>query len=157
MSYGRAADGTRTAKRGGGGLVTALRSLVQYHEVTWIASAITEEDRAVAGETLEETARDGSPHRLHLVAHDRQAYDWYYNVVANPMLWFVQHLLWELPYAPRIDAAFIAPGLRLCRCECELWARSTRGSSERPTLPCSSMATSTWLHAWCVSASRKPR
>jgi trehalose 6-phosphate synthase len=22
------------------------------------------------------------------------------------MLWFVQHLLWELPYAPRIDAAF---------------------------------------------------
>ena len=106
VSYGRAADGTRTAKRGGGGLVTALRSLVQYHDVTWIASAITEEDRAVAGETLEETARDGSPYRLRLVAHDRQAHDWYYNVVANPMLWFVQHSLWELPYAPRIDAAF---------------------------------------------------
>src|SRR6266850_2933107 len=106
VSYGRAADGTRTAKRGGGGLVTALRSLVQYHDVTWIASAITEEDRAVAGETLEETARDGSPYRLRLVAHDRQAYDWYYNVVSNPMLWFVQHSLWELPYAPRIDAAF---------------------------------------------------
>jgi len=106
VSYGRAADGTRTAKRGGGGLVTALRSLVQYHDVTWIASAITEEDRAVAGETLEETARDGSPYRLRFVAHDRQAYDWYYNVVANPMLWFVQHSLWELPYAPKIDAAF---------------------------------------------------
>jgi trehalose 6-phosphate synthase len=106
VSYGRAADGTRTAKRGGGGLVTALRSLVQYHDVTWIASAITEEDRALAGETREETARDGSPYRLRLVAHDRQAYDWYYNVVANPMIWFVQHLLWELPYAPKIDAAF---------------------------------------------------
>jgi trehalose 6-phosphate synthase len=106
VSYGRAADGTRTAKRGGGGLVTALRSLVQYHDVTWIASAITEEDRTVAGETRDETARDGSPYRLRLVAHDRQAYDWYYNVVANPMLWFVQHSLWELPYAPRVDAAF---------------------------------------------------
>jgi trehalose 6-phosphate synthase len=106
VSYGRAADGSRTAKRGGGGLVTALRSLVQYHDVTWIASAITEEDRAAAGETLDETARDGSPYRLRLVAHDRQAYDWYYNVVANPMLWFVQHSLWELPYAPKIDAAF---------------------------------------------------
>jgi trehalose 6-phosphate synthase len=106
VSYGRATDGTRTAKRGGGGLVTALRSLVQYHDVTWIASAITEEDRVVAGETIEETARDGSAYRLRLVAHDRQAYDWYYNVVANPMLWFVQHSLWELPYAPRIDAAF---------------------------------------------------
>ena len=106
MSYGRAADGTRTARRGGGGLVTALRSLVQYHDVTWIASAITEEDRAVAGETFDETAADGSPYRLRLVAHDRQAYDWYYNVVANPMLWFVQHSLWELPYTPKIDAAF---------------------------------------------------
>ena len=61
MSYGRGPDGTRTAKRGGGGLVTALRSLVQYHDVTWIASAITEEDRVAAGETLDETARDGSP------------------------------------------------------------------------------------------------
>ena len=106
MSYGRAADGTRTARRGGGGLVTALRSLVQYHDVTWLASAITEEDRAVAGETFAETAADGSPYKLRLVAHDRQAYDWYYNVVANPMLWFVQHSLWELPYAPKIDAAF---------------------------------------------------
>jgi trehalose 6-phosphate synthase len=106
VSYGRAADGTRTARRGGGGLVTALRSLVQYHDVTWIASAITEEDRAAAGETFAETAADGSPYRLRLIAHDRQAYDWYYNVVANPMLWFVQHSLWELPYAPRIDAAF---------------------------------------------------
>jgi trehalose 6-phosphate synthase len=106
VSYGRAADGTRTAKRGGGGLVTALRSLVQYHDVTWLASAITEEDRAAAGETFDETAADGSPYRMRLVAHDRQAYDWYYNVVANPMLWFVQHSLWELPYAPRIDAAF---------------------------------------------------
>ena len=106
VSYGRALDGSRTAKRGGGGLVTALRSLVQYHDVTWIASAITEEDRSAAGETLDETARDGSPYKLRLVAHDRQAYDWYYNVVANPMLWFVQHSLWDLPYTPRVDAAF---------------------------------------------------
>jgi trehalose 6-phosphate synthase len=106
VSYGRAADGTPTTKRGGGGLVTALRGLVQYHDVTWIASAITEEDREVAGELLDETVRDGSPYKLRLVAHDRQAYDWYYNVVSNPMLWFVQHSLWELPYAPRIDAAF---------------------------------------------------
>jgi trehalose 6-phosphate synthase len=106
VSYGRAADGSRTARRGGGGLVTALRSLVSYHDVTWIASAITEEDRAVAGQTFDETARDGSPYRLHLVAHDPQAYDWFYNVVSNPMLWFVQHSLWELPYTPRVDTAF---------------------------------------------------
>jgi len=106
VSYGRDARGERTAKRGGGGLVTALRSLVSYHEVTWIASAISEEDASLAGGTIDETARDGSPYKLHLVAHDKQAYDWYYNVVANPMLWFVQHSLWELPYTPKVDAAF---------------------------------------------------
>ena len=106
VSYGRAPDGTRTAQRGGGGLVTALRNLVHYHDVTWIASAITEEDRVVAGETIDETARDGSSFRLRLLAHDPQAYDWYYNVVANPMLWFVQHSLWELAYTPKVDAAF---------------------------------------------------
>jgi trehalose 6-phosphate synthase len=106
VSFGRDGGGERTAKRGGGGLVTALRSLVQYHDVTWIASAITDEDRVLAGATLQETAHDGSPYRLHLVAHDEQAYDWYYNVVANPMLWFVQHSLWDLKYTPKLDRAF---------------------------------------------------
>ena len=91
VSYLRAPDGARIAQRGGGGLVTALRGLLQHHDVTWIASAITPEDRKVAGTTLDETARDGSQYRLHLVAHEPQAYDGYYNVVSNPMLWFVQH------------------------------------------------------------------
>ncbi len=106
VSYGRDGKGNRTTSRGRGGLVTALRGLLRYHDVTWIASAITEEDRALAGETIEETVPDGSPLRLQLVAHDEQAYDWYYNVVSNPMLWFVQHSLWQLPYAPKVDRAF---------------------------------------------------
>ena len=106
VSYGRDARGERTARRGGGGLVTALRGLVSYHDVTWIASAITAEDHVLAGETIAETARDGSPYRLHLVAHDDQAYDWYYGVVANPALWFLQHSLWALAHSPNLDRAF---------------------------------------------------
>jgi trehalose 6-phosphate synthase len=106
VSYGLE-DGARVAKRGGGGLVTALRSLVDHHDVTWIASAMTDEDRAVAAENgdgaVEETSRDGSSYRLRLVAHDPSAYDWYYNVVANPTLWFLQHYMWGLPYAPDLD------------------------------------------------------
>jgi trehalose 6-phosphate synthase len=105
-SFGRDAEGRRTALRGGGGLVTALRGLLRYHDVTWIASAITEEDCSLAGETIDESADDGAAYRLHLVAHDQQAYDWFYNVVANPMLWFVQHSLWELAYTPKLDRAF---------------------------------------------------
>src|SRR5256885_4535815 len=105
VSYSRQ-NGERVAKRGGGGLVTALRGLVSYHDVTWIASAILEEDRTLAGETIDETARDGSAFRLRLVAHDEAAYDWFYNVVSNPMLWFLQHYLWELAYTPAIDHGF---------------------------------------------------
>ena len=59
--------------------MTALRSLVSDHDVTWIASAMSDEDRAVAaeagGEAREETARDGSAYRLRLVAHDERAYE----------------------------------------------------------------------------------
>src|SRR5438105_15738479 len=104
VSYSRQ-NGDRVAKRGGGGLVTALRGLVSYHDVTWIASAISEEDRVVAEETIDETARDGSAFRLRLVAHDAAAYAWFYNVVSNPMLWFLQHYLWELAYEPSVDIA----------------------------------------------------
>ena len=105
--YDRDAGGERVARRGGGGLVTALRSLVEHHDVTWIASAMSEEDRAVAdaahGEAIEEEARGGAAYRLRLVAHDPAAYDWHYNVVANPMLWFIQHYLWGLAAAPDVD------------------------------------------------------
>jgi trehalose 6-phosphate synthase len=99
--------GQRVARRGGGGLVTALRSLVSHHDVTWVASAITDEDRVVAQEdNNSEIARDGSPYRLRLVAHDPQAYDWFYNVVSNPMLWFLQHYLWELAHTPNLGRGF---------------------------------------------------
>ncbi len=109
VSFGRV-DGERIARRGGGGLVTALRNLVSHHDVTWIASAMTDEDRVVAreagGEPIQEHARDGAAYRLLLVEHDRQAYDWFYNVVANPTLWFIQHYLWELAHTPNIDQGF---------------------------------------------------
>ena len=105
--HDRDANGARVAKRGGGGLVTALRSLVEHHDVTWIASAMSAEDKVVAeeagGEAIPETAKSGAPYRLRFVAHDPSAYDWYYNVVANPMLWFVQHYLWGLAREPDVD------------------------------------------------------
>ena len=105
VSYSRE-HGERIARRGGGGLVTALRGLVSHHDVTWIASAISDEDRLAARETIDETARDGSTFRLRLVAHDEAAYDWFYNVVSNPMLWFLQHYLWEPAYTPAVDHGF---------------------------------------------------
>ena len=108
VTYGRD-GGERVSRRGGGGLVTALRGLIAHHDVTWVASAMTEEDRAVVeeagGEAVEETLESGATFRLRLVAHEETAYDWFYNVVSNPVLWFLQHYLWELAYTPSVDLA----------------------------------------------------
>jgi trehalose 6-phosphate synthase len=107
VAYTRDPDGNRVARRGGGGVVTALGGLLRQHDVTWVASAMTDEDRAVAGERagsfVEETA-DGASYRLRLVAHEPEAYDRFYNVLANPTLWFLQHYLWGLGSAPDFDA-----------------------------------------------------
>jgi trehalose 6-phosphate synthase len=107
VTFARAENGERIAKRGGGGLVTALRPLVSHHDITWIASAMSDDDRAVAreaeGEPIEASADDGSPFQLRLVEHDQAVYDWFYNVFSNPLLWFLQHYLWELAYTPVVD------------------------------------------------------
>ena len=48
VGYSVTTEGGLVARRGGGGLVTALRSLVTHHDVTWIASVMSEGDRVVA-------------------------------------------------------------------------------------------------------------
>jgi trehalose 6-phosphate synthase len=93
-------------KRGTGGLVTALIGLATHREVTWIASAMTEEDVVAAeengGRPFPVSMPDGSEFKVKLVASDPQAYDRFYNIIANPMLWFIQHYLWDLSNAPDI-------------------------------------------------------
>jgi trehalose 6-phosphate synthase len=93
-------------RRGTGGLVTALTGLASHREVTWIASAMTDEDVRAAeeneGRPFTVNAPDGGEYRVKLVASDADAYDRFYNIIANPMLWFIQHYLWDLSNAPDI-------------------------------------------------------
>jgi trehalose 6-phosphate synthase len=93
-------------KRGTGGLVTALTGLASHREVTWIASAMTDEDIEVAerhdGRPFPVRAPDGGEYSVKLVASETEAYDRFYNIIANPMLWFIQHYLWDLSNAPDI-------------------------------------------------------
>jgi trehalose 6-phosphate synthase len=94
-------------KRGTGGLVTALTGLASHREVLWVASAMTDEDvehsEQHGGRAFEiESAHGGSTFQVRLVASDPNAYDRFYNVFANPMLWFIQHYLWDLSNAPDI-------------------------------------------------------
>lgn len=108
--YDRDCAGRRVARRGGGGLVTALGAAVAHYQVTWVASAISAEDRRACeeagGQAIEERSREGASFRLRLVAHEPEAYRQFYAVVANPMLWFIQHRLWDLARAPSLDESF---------------------------------------------------
>jgi trehalose 6-phosphate synthase len=104
VTYGRDENGEPAVRRGAGGLVTALSPLVSRHEVTWIASAMSPDERELAASgPVEETALDGSRYRLRLVAPDPEAYRLYYDVIANPVLWFVQHGLWDWMVEPDAD------------------------------------------------------
>jgi trehalose 6-phosphate synthase len=94
VTYGRDENGARTESRGGGGLATALRSLVEQLDTTWIANAMTDEDRAVAAGPQTGTV---------LIAQNPRAYELFYTVAANPTLWFVQHMLWNLGLTPDFD------------------------------------------------------
>jgi len=95
-----------SVKRGGGGLVTALTGLASHRDAIWIASAMTERDAQVAeehgGRAFEVSTPEGGSYRVRFVASDPEAYDRFYNVFANPMLWFIQHYLWDQSNAPDI-------------------------------------------------------
>lgn len=110
VSYGRDRDGEMVARRGAGGLVTALRALVGRTEVTWIASAISATDRELAASEPRGRSEqlEGGTARIRLLAHEPGAYELYYGQVANPVLWFTQHQLWNLPYEPSFGTEFRA-------------------------------------------------
>ncbi|HWC26761.1 MAG TPA: trehalose-6-phosphate synthase [Solirubrobacteraceae bacterium] len=96
-------DGSFT--RGSGGLVTALTGLATHRDAVWIASGMTDGDiqksREHDGRAFEIETPHGDFH-VRFVVSDSEAYDRFYNVVANPLLWFIQHYLWDLSNAPDI-------------------------------------------------------
>jgi len=101
-------DGRRVTARGGGGLVTALSGLaVNRDDVVWVAAAISDEDIKVAGERGDESfsaERDEGRFQVRLVDNDPDAHHRFYAIIANPILWFIQHYLWDLSNAPDIGS-----------------------------------------------------
>jgi trehalose 6-phosphate synthase len=92
--------------RGTGGLVTALTGLASHRDAVWVASTMTEGDAAKSrehgGKRFEVRSPQGGEYSVRLVESDPEAYDRFYNIIANPMLWFIQHYLWDLSNAPDI-------------------------------------------------------
>jgi len=99
-------DDEGNIKRGTGGLVTALTGLASHRDAVWIASALTDGDAARAQEAGDHPFTVSSPaggeYHVRLVVSEPGAYDRFYNIFANPMLWFIQHYLWDLSNAPDV-------------------------------------------------------
>lgn len=104
VTFVRAQGGDLEIQRGGGGLVTALTDLCRHAgDATWIACARTEAD---AGWQQGHVALDGDTEvGVQFLTPDPAAYEGYYNVIANPLLWFLQHSMWDVSRAPVIDRA----------------------------------------------------
>ena len=111
VEYGRDGSG-RTTKRGGGGLVTALSGLAgRLDDVVWVCGALTDEDAAVSkerGGKAFEPERGPGEHeasaglKVRMVDLDADQQHRFYNVISNPLLWFIQHYLWGMSTAPDI-------------------------------------------------------
>lgn len=100
----RGDDGQLQTSRSGGGLVTALLGLARNVEITWIAAALSEPEKEwnQGPLVLDES---GCAIDLRLVPIEKEIYEGYYNVIANPLLWFLQHSIWDFVSAPNITRA----------------------------------------------------
>ncbi|MDI5969563.1 trehalose-6-phosphate synthase [Streptomyces sp. SL13] len=108
VSYTRADDGTLTARRGGGGLVSGLSAIGPDAGAVWVCAALSDGDRAAVAATdggrLDPA--DSGGQRVHMLGIDPQVYAGAYNGVANSVLWFIHHLLYQTPLEPSFDQDF---------------------------------------------------
>jgi trehalose 6-phosphate synthase len=82
--------------------------MVQTAEFTWVSSAMGEGDRVASNNGRGPSLKSPLPgHKINLryVVTPRRVYHKYYNIVCNPLLWFLQHYLWNPPYNPNIDSS----------------------------------------------------
>lgn len=107
VSFQITPEGDIEAQRGTGGVVTAISAISNYANPIWVAAAMTEGDRQQAeeadGHHIQWSTGDYR-FRLRFVVVPRQTYEMYYGVIANPLLWFLQHSMWDAPRTPTINA-----------------------------------------------------
>ncbi|MEU8526246.1 trehalose-6-phosphate synthase [Streptomyces sp. NPDC048629] len=98
VSYTLGEDGTLDARRGGGGLVSGL-SAVDSQDSLWVCAALGAGDREAVRRGVAEPG-------VRMLAIDPDVYADAYNGIANSVLWFLHHHLYEIPREPVFDAEF---------------------------------------------------
>ena len=105
VSFRREPDGQFTARRGAGGVVSALAPLLADRaDAHWIAAAIGDDDRAAVAAGAVSTPGLN----VELVSFDPELHRLHYDVMSNRILWFCFHGLFNLPSAPNFDRAMHA-------------------------------------------------
>ncbi|WP_086851155.1 trehalose-6-phosphate synthase [Streptomyces coeruleofuscus] len=99
VSYTVGDDGSLDAKRGGGGLVSGLSAIGSDADALWVCSALSDGDREAVRRGVGE---DGV--RMLDIPADVHADA--YNGIANSVLWFVHHMIYQTPLEPVFDAEF---------------------------------------------------
>ncbi|MFF5650140.1 trehalose-6-phosphate synthase [Streptomyces collinus] len=99
VSYTVSEDGSLDAKRGGGGLVSGLSAIGSDADALWVCSALSDGDREAVrrGVGADGVRMLDIPADVHADA---------YNGIANSVLWFVHHMLYQTPLEPVFDAEF---------------------------------------------------
>jgi trehalose 6-phosphate synthase len=116
VSFSRAPDdaedgsaGRLTARRGGGGLVSGLSALHEDAGV-WVCAALGDTDREAArraaGGLLDPADTGGQAVRMLDIPSG--TFDAAYNGIANSVLWFIHHTLYQSPLEPLFDRDFEA-------------------------------------------------
>jgi len=97
LSFGLDGSGAPVAVDSAGGLAGALHPLLENSGATWVASAMSDADRAAADAGL--MSRPGLA--LVVVRPEPDTYRMAYDVVSNSTLWFCHHHLFDLARRPR--------------------------------------------------------
>ena len=93
------------SRRGSGGVVTAVSAASRFTNPVWIACAMTEGDRRLAsqiGGDLVDWSQADQRYRLRFITPAKREFDDYYGAISNPLLWFLQHYMWDAPRTPNI-------------------------------------------------------
>ncbi|ANP55807.1 trehalose-6-phosphate synthase [Streptomyces griseochromogenes] len=108
VSYEVHEDGSLRAKRGGGGLVSGLSAIGPDHNAVWVCATLGDGDREAvrrAGGGLLPAEETGGQ-RVRMLDIDAAVFTDAYNGIANSVLWFVHHMLYQTPLEPIFDAGF---------------------------------------------------
>jgi len=93
-------------KTGAGGMIPTLIPIMEKAKGIWIASAMNDADAEMAEKYQQSkipVPEDNPKFYVSLIIHDTKEYHEFYNVMNNPLIWFIHHYMWNLHNTPKID------------------------------------------------------